>query len=355
MLGHRADWLALAAAAGLHAAALALLARLDVTEPHPARRSVEVNEPLVDIELELESFVRATGAPAVSATVPSTTGGAVTMRSPAAFGRSRSGTTVVPLAVDSIEAQVAERSQATARGTAPMPRSTPRLSLEQLGVGGPVGYPLVRPPVSTTRRAAAERRLRRVLQEPVVQRDTELGTGPHGPVVLALEAATHRLATPLNGNALFLVRLDAQGRLVELSVLEASEDRPAWVRVATRAQQVLESRQLRPSNGARGLALRIAVDSREQLPSGADPGFGVSIAGIPIKRGRGPRSPQLDILKPELRIENEEVPNPGGGEPIKLPALRLGFNVLGGGIDPADLGKKPRRVVHAHVVGVEID
>ena len=356
-MGRGVDWVALAIAAGLHAAALALLAMLSVPAAPLPPRSVEVTAIPVDLELALESIARQGGRPAPAGPLPAVADVAVVMRSSSGSDpwRTTKRAPMEPPTEGSTETEGAGSPEEPRAEHSGAPGSRPQLSLEQLGVGGRMSPRLVLSPLGKTKLAAAEQRLRRALQQPVAERNAELGIGPHGPVVLALETATRRLATPLNGNALFLVRLDAQGRIVHLSVLEASRDHPAWSRVAAQAQQGLGSRRLPLANGASGMTLRIAVASREQLPSGADPGPGVSIAGIPVKRGRGPRSPQLDILKPELKLDVEEVPNPGGGEPLKLPQVRVGLNLLGVGIDPADVGRHPRRVVHAHVVDIETD
>ncbi len=229
-----------------------------------------------------------------------------------------------------------------------------RLSLESLGVGpagrGATGLYRPRPLV---RRSAAER-LARSLAQPTAERDVALGLGPHGPVIVALERAARDVVTPLNATALFVARVDREGRVVNLELLETTQDYAAWVRVADRARQALGGRRLTVSDGANGLSMRIRLESREQLPSGADPGLGVSLAGIPLKRGKGDRSPQIDVLKPELKLEMAEVPDPGGSEPVRLPRPRVGLTLLNLGVDPADIGAHAQRIVRAHVESVEV-
>jgi hypothetical protein len=89
------------------------------------------------------------------------------------------------------------------------------------------------------------------------------------------------------------------------------------------------------------------VSSQISLPSGADPGMGVEIAGIDLKESGGKRSPKLTLLKPKPRIQMREITLPDG-HTMTVPVFELMeyLNLAG---DPADLGKKPQRVVHAHL------
>lgn len=198
----------------------------------------------------------------------------------------------------------------------------------------------------------AERRLQRALDQAVTNSNAELGLGPHGPIIGALESAAQRLDTPLNASARFVARVDGSGRLVDLAVADVTADRAAWDRVRRAAWEALSGTRLTSSAGTRGLVLQIAVSSREQLPSGADPGLTVTVAGVKVKRGKGKRSSRIDIMKPELKIENVEVPGPGG-ESVRLPMIRAGVTALNLGLDPADFGARPSRMVHAHVISVE--
>ena len=128
----------------------------------------------------------------------------------------------------------------------------------------------------------------------------------------------------------------------------------AGARVADRARGALAGRRLTLSDGANGLSQRIRLGSREQLPSGADPGLAVSAAGIPPQRGKGERWARLDFLEPVLEREMTELPDPSGGEPVHLPALRAGVNLLELGVEPADLGVPAQRILRAHVESVEV-
>jgi len=239
-------------------------------------------------------------------------------------------------------------------GVVAAPAARARLSLEALGVGpaGRAATGLHRPGAAVRPSAAA--RLARSLAQPTAEHDLELGLGPHGPVLTALEQAAREVPTPVNATALFLARVDREGQVVNLELLETTQDYAAWARVADRARGALAGRRLTLSDGANGLSLRIRLEAREQLPSGADPGLAVSAVGIPLKRGKGERSARIDLLKPVLELEMTELPNSSGGEPVRLPTLRAGVNLLELGVDPADLGAPAQRIVRAHVECVEL-
>lgn len=144
----------------------------------------------------------------------------------------------------------------------------------------------------------------------------------------SLEAAVYASNVPLNGNASFIFTIDSEGKLVSGVVGDASTDRQAWARVARQTAQAFAARKLRVPKG-RGIKLTVAVTSHLELPSGADPGFEVSAQGVPLKKGGGPRSTKLDLSI------------------FPFPAATLAG-------DPADIGARPRRMVHAHVVSEEV-
>jgi hypothetical protein len=91
----------------------------------------------------------------------------------------------------------------------------------------------------------------------------------------------------------------------------------------------------------------VRVESRVQLPSGADPGLTVNILGVPVQKGQGPRSARIDILDvtPKLETKEERLPS---GQTVSVPRLSVG-NVLSMMGDLSDIGAKPQRMVHAHV------
>ena len=100
-----------------------------------------------------------------------------------------------------------------------------------------------------------------------------------------------------------------------------------------------------------GATIAIRVTSRETLPSGADPGLGISVLGIPIQKGQGEKSAQIDILDitPKLEVEEVELDS---GQVMKVPVVRLP-RIFAIAADPADIGSPAQRVVHARVVSIE--
>jgi hypothetical protein len=222
-----------------------------------------------------------------------------------------------------------------------------RLTLAELGIGQPPPVRLVDPERPATRRRALAKRVDQMLSAGLAQRDFERGRGAHGAVVSALEQAAFSARTPERGSALFVARIE-RGR-VAIHVLEATRDLASWREAAERAMRALRGKKLRLPAGARGVEVTIRVTSNVELPSGADPGLEVRALGIPLQKGEGKKSARLEILSPRLDVGTTKVPNPGGGDPIELPTVELGLDVLALLGDPADIGATPRRMVHARV------
>jgi hypothetical protein len=208
--------------------------------------------------------------------------------------------------------------------------SAPHLSLAALGVDG--GNPFLDrgdPAAARAAKAArVKRRLDRALAQGLTNSDVALGRGAGGPVLRAFEAATYASTVPLNGSASFVLVIDSEGKLVSSVLGNASGDREAWARVARQTAQALAQRKLQVPRG-KSVQLAIEVTSHLELPSGADPGLELSAQGIPLKKGGGPRSTKLDISI------------------FPFPAATLAG-------DPADIGARARRMVHAHVVSEEL-
>jgi hypothetical protein len=236
---------------------------------------------------------------------------------------------------------------------APEPASTTpeptarRPTLREIGVGAPPPFRLIAPERAPSRRRALAARVDQMLTEGLAERDFARGRGAHGAVVSALQKASLSANTPERGSALFVARIE-QGR-VRIHVLEATQDLESWRAAAQRAMRALAGRKLRLPAGARGLEVTIRVTSNVELPSGADPGLEVRAFGIPVQKGAGKKSARLEILTPRLDVGTTQVPNPGGGEPIEVPTLELGLNVLGLHGDPSDIGATARRMVRARV------
>jgi hypothetical protein len=223
-------------------------------------------------------------------------------------------------------------------GDADVPPSTPpsaaapHLSLSALGVDGANPF-LDRGDPAAARAAKAarvKRRLDRALAQGLTDSEVASGRGAGGPIVRSLEASVYASTVPLNGSASFILVIDSEGKLVSSALGSANGDREAWVRVARQTAQAFAGRKLHVARG-QSVRLTVEVTSHLELPSGADPGVDVHVLGIPIKKGDGPRSTRIDLLDP------------------LHPSTILS---LAG--DPADIGARPRRMVHAHVVSEEV-
>lgn len=267
--------------------------------------------------------------------------------------------------------------EATAQAPAEQ-RTHRRLSLADLGVGAPLGTvvgeeyvarrePVPRRPARTPEAARielAERRLERSMTQAQVDRDQRLGLGlgPGGPVLKALGAATRASTAPPNSSALFVARIDQQGRLVDLRFLGGTHGAAVWQSVAERAGASLDGKRLKVPSGAHGMKLELAVESRVQLPSGRDPGVDIDLFGIPLERGAGDRSTKIALLNPIPKLELIDVPNEeevqsgaDANSRPRTPAVVLKWDLLSVDGDPADIGATPQRIVRAYVVKSQVE
>jgi hypothetical protein len=243
-----------------------------------------------------------------------------------------------PLAQPLAEEAVANAAPAgpagddTAPPSAASSAAAPHLSLSQLGVDG--ANPFIdrkdRAALQAARAARVQARLDKALAQGIVNQDSAAGRGSGSPVLRALEGLVYASTLPLNTHATLSFVIDSSGKVVSSSLGEADVDRPTWLRIAHETARALATRSLRVPQG-KNVRLTVAITSRLELPSGADPGLEVDVLGVPVKKGAGPRSTKLDLLNPK-----------NGLVPLSL---------LG---DPADAGARPRRMVNAHVVSEEL-
>jgi hypothetical protein len=133
--------------------------------------------------------------------------------------------------------------------------------------------------------------------------DVALGLGGGGPVGSALESAVRESTAPDESHAVLIAIADATGTVLRVEV-ESSSDNAAYRDVAEAVFNRLRGQKVRVPQGSHGLAMRFDVASRLAMPSGG--GVGID-----------PRS-------------------------------------MGGHFDMSDLGAKPRRVIHARVLGEEL-
>jgi hypothetical protein len=328
----------LLAAAVLHGALLGVAARLAGTAPPP----IATRPPAAPVEIDLVAPAPepATGAAAGDPQRPSARLARV---APATASR-RPRLSTDPVAPPEPGA-LAEQPGEPPAGEPGEPEA--HLSLDQLGVGG--ANPLLgngsRAPLSERR--AAERRVQNSIEDPLWQRDRKLGLGASGPVLVALEAATHGSAVSAGGRAVFEATADANGRVTGVTLAETNGERAAWQRVAEAAAARLAGKKLRVPRG-RSVTMRIELDLEWKLPSGHDPSTQVSVLGVPVKKGEGKRPIHVDFLNIIPRLEKDE---PREGEPpTLLPNVRVVWALISLDPDPTDLVPRPRRIVHARVL-----
>lgn len=220
--------------------------------------------------------------------------------------------------------------------------------------GGSAGPSPERPP-PLPKALAAERRLAQSMAEEAAHRDLQIGLGPEGPILKALELATRRVAhTPDEGSALFSIRLDENGKIASFKLLEANGQFDAWEEVGRTVAGSLAATKRKLPDGARGLDLKILVESRLQLPSGRAPGFDWTLGGFALGKKKPPPQGRVrsgvDLLKPEIKITTPELVDDAGRPVVTKPQLRVQVNVLSLKGDLADLGAAAQRIVRSRVV-----
>lgn len=197
--------------------------------------------------------------------------------------------------------------------------------------------------------AEAKQNAESMLREPARARERELGLGPDGPVLAALSDASSLGTTDVKGRAVFLAVADATGVVIRIDVLECDGGRAGWTNAATAARGALAGKTLRLPSTAKGAQMRIEVVSQWKLPSGHDPGTDVSMLGIPVAKGEGKKSTRVELLNPVPKLEAVELA-PG----VKVTVPTVTFTIIAVNGDPANIGAKPRRVVHARLLDATV-
>lgn len=122
-----------------------------------------------------------------------------------------------------------------------------------------VGEAPVAPPPAEPPRPGAMDAVREVLHD----RDLELGLGPEGPILTALNAATHASRAPLHGSATFEATIDADGHVSALRVIDGADE--GWDDARERARVALADRTAN-LRGRHGAVVRVLVTSRTIEP-----------------------------------------------------------------------------------------
>jgi hypothetical protein len=304
----------------VHLAAFVWLART----PPPVLKppSVEAIHDEVTIEMETE--------PAPTA-VPAARGDAVAI----AVARERSApghveTAPIPSGADAPVEAAPYASNGTIIVFAP-----------NIGVGGP--NPFLLNGVDGGRGASAgatasadpmyvplEKRAEQSVKDALRARDQSIGLGLEGPVVHALEDATHAGFAPERGTATFVAVIDERGLVVDLKILSStassSNGARGWEDVRQRAVKSLATAKI-DMRGVKRAELKIAVESEVLLPSGNKPD--------------GPKI-HNDVKPTPMKVETNAPPSPGGADVV------AGAEVAQ--FDVTDVGAKKQRVVHAKLV-----
>jgi len=199
---------------------------------------------------------------------------------------------------------------------------------QDIGLSGNGSYRMEVAKQQPTAQQIANENANRAIMDPIHAHEIQNGDLTSGPVVAELERTTRSLAgTPMEGHAIFAVRVDEVGLVMSVGVDESSGDATAWSEVATRVLNALAQKRLHMPNGAKGVAMRIEVSSKVALPSGAR---------SPLHVG----SPALDALSNMTKGQFDKAPDNGMGS----------VPIVGGTFDLSDIGARPTRQVAAHVV-----
>jgi hypothetical protein len=202
--------------------------------------------------------------------------------------------------------------------------------------------------------AEAEDGVRRSIAEALLSHDRSEGLGSEGPAVAAIEKAVYASSSSVKGHAVLSVVADAEGVVTGVSCVDGNHTE--WDALAGEIASALQGKRLRKPPGGRGVAMRIEVTSREELPSGRDPGIEIRALGLPLKRGRGPSSTRMEVLNIDPKVvvdlrDPDDDPSVGQAAPVRFPKAHIQvINLFSLSGDPADIGAPARRVVHARVL-----
>lgn len=198
------------------------------------------------------------------------------------------------------------------------------------------------------RTARATERLKVSLRNAEREREHELGLGPEGPVLSALQSATTATRTPVNGRAVFFASADHTGLVTNLKVLECDGASDGWLEAARFAMDALRSKKIRLPSYAKLAEMTIEITSGWKMPNGHDPGTNVTAMQVPVTRGvQGKNGTTMDILNVKIdRVRlNKDLE-------IPVPATRVDVVATNG--DASNLGAKPGRIVHTRLLDVKI-
>jgi hypothetical protein len=154
------------------------------------------------------------------------------------------------------------------------------------------------------------------------------------------------VASPVDGFAEFVATIDGTGLVVSLQPARVSSNIAQWRKVAMHALKKLAKAHLRVPSSASGLEVRLALSSKNQLPSGST-GSGIKYHVDPLFERDGTLArqhpPPGSEQAPPLVLQ--EVPSAAN-----VPLVRQ--HVPAGGVDGdlSDIGGVSRRIVSVRIV-----
>ncbi|HSO38033.1 MAG TPA: hypothetical protein VLT33_36145 [Labilithrix sp.] len=301
-------WVAVATA--VHAAGLVALLLL------PMRRGALAAAPAIDATELAISLENESAAPVSHGTAEALPATAETTRSP-----SESAPAIVARASGPSSASGAASSEpmsASVGGEVP-PGGTPGpatsggvsaipFTARELGIG-PGNNPFLPRAEEKVPTTGPDTPIARSLRGSGLAHDRELGLGPEGPAISALQDATTASIAPLRGRAHFIVRTGGDGLVLGIDLVD-SEGGSGWTDAGRIALENLRGKKFKVPSGARAMNMHIEIKSEMKLPNGQNAPVGGRLG---------------DNDMPELTIP-----------------------------DVSNIGAKPRRVIHARAVGTEV-
>jgi hypothetical protein len=169
--------------------------------------------------------------------------------------------------------------------------------------------------------------------------DSAIGMGRGGPVISALENAAAGEDAPFDGAATFDVAIHTDGQ-ISVALLDAVSASEEWSKVGEATRRALDPKRVRIPPGARGWHVVVRLEAKVQYPNGLDPAkLGTKVTVSPANGS------------------SSEAPSPARASLAyvgKVCSVRLTLGLtlipISGGCDPTNIGARPLRMVHGHVV-----
>lgn len=160
-----------------------------------------------------------------------------------------------------------------------------------------------------------------------------------GTLATALANEIRGSSTPPDSNGIYELIIDSKGQLISVQVLAADPRyRQEWDRVARAISQRFTGQTFPlPDSYARGSRIRVTVTSRLTMPDGTS-------RGIPTPMPTIPGLPDEHEIRIDAIDDRHREGNGKSGVPPTQLAAGLKFD-----IDLANIGAKPRRIVHARI------